>query len=433
MKHLTLLIACLLYLPLGMQAADTWPDDTPIDAWFTSATPTSLSTLGKQYVLTDYGVLSDSTLVQTRAIQNVIDQAASEGGGVVVVPQGTFLSGALHLRQGVSLWLLADAKLKGSTSIEDFPVTNTRIEGQTCQYFPALLNADSLSGFVIGGEGTVDGNGLSYWKAFWIRRSWNPQCTNKDEQRPRLLYLSHCQDVEISGLHLKDSPFWTTHIYKCARVKYLGVRITSPAAPVKAPSTDAIDIDACTDVHVSGCFMEVNDDAIALKGGKGPWADTAPDNGANERILIEDCEYGFCHGCLTCGSESVHNRNIILRRIRVGHARRLLWLKMRPDTPQHYEYISVSNITGKVDNFLYIRPWTQFFDLQGREDIPLSAGEHVSMCDCTMEVETFFNVGASDQYTLSDFTFKGLKLTATNPEMDETLINGLTMEDCEIQ
>lgn len=102
-----------------------------------------------------------------------------------------------------------------------------------------------------------------------------------------------------------------------------------------------IDIDVCQDVLVKNCYLEVNDDSVVLKGGKGPWADTAPENGSNERIIVEDCVYGFCHGCLTCGSESVHNKNIIVRRIKVLAGSNLLWLKMRPDTPQHYEYITV--------------------------------------------------------------------------------------------
>lgn len=97
--------------------------------------------------------------------------------------------------------------------------------------------------------------------------------------------------------------------------------------------------------------MSVNDDAIALKGGKGPWADQDPNNGGNSNIIIEDCTYGFCHGALTCGSESIHNRNIILRRIHITNANRLLWLKMRPDTPQQYEYILVEDITGDADHF----------------------------------------------------------------------------------
>ena len=102
-----------------------------------------------------------------------------------------------------------------------------------------------------------------------------------DELRPRLLHISHSNNVQISDVRLVNSPFWTTHIYKCDSVKLLDLHIFSPSSPVKAPSTDAIDIDACKNVLVKGCYMSVNDDAIALKGGKGPWADQNPDNGGN--------------------------------------------------------------------------------------------------------------------------------------------------------
>ena len=100
----------------------------------------------------------------------------------------------------------------------------------------------------------------------------------------------------------------------------------------------------------------MNDDSVVLKGGRGPWADTAPENGINERILVEDCHYGFCHGCLTCGSESMHDRNVLIRRLKVDHACNLLWLKMRPDTPQHYEYITMKQVDAVVESFVNINP-----------------------------------------------------------------------------
>ena len=171
----------------------------------------------------------------------------------------------------------------------------------------------------------------------------------------------------------------------------------------------------CSDILVKNCYLEVNDDSVVLKGGKGPWADTDPENGSNERILIEDCVYGFCHGCLTCGSESVHNKNILLRRIKVGSGSNLLWLKMRPDTPQHYEYITVEDIEGSITNFININPWTQFYDLKGRKDIPLSYADHITMRNCSCECETYFNVQPNKgQYELSDFTFENLKICAVN-------------------
>ena len=428
-------LMCLLSLPADAKRrkpVDAFPDGTPLDAWYSENRPAQLDELGERFVLTDHGVVADSLLVQTAAIQQVIDKAAGHVPAVVVVPRGTFLSGAIQLRQGVNLWLEDGAVLKGSTDIGDFPVVETRIEGQTCKYFAALINADGIDGLTIGGNGTVDGNGLPYWKAFWIRRQWNPQCTNKDEQRPRLVYLSRCKNVKLSGLRLQNSPFWTTHLYRCQRVKLLGLHIESPAAPVKAPSTDAIDIDACSDIHVKGCYMAVNDDAVALKGGKGPYADQDPTNGANERIVIEDCDYGFCHSCLTCGSESIHSRNIILRRICVGKATRLLWLKMRPDTPQQYEYIRVEDIEGEVANFLYVRPWTQFFDLQGRTDMPQSYGDHIEMRNCTLRCQTFFNVERSDQYRLSNFWFENLSIEARDATCDPSQVDGFVIRNVSV-
>ena len=265
-----------------------FPDGTPIDPWFYDTHIPSLADLGKPYVLTDCGILDDGC-IHTHDIQSLIDQAAQEGGGVIVVPAGTYMTGSLFFRQGVNLYLSEGATLRGSDDIADYPLCQTRIEGESCQYFAALINADGLDGFTICGPGTIDGNGMRSWRAFWLRRSWNPQCTNKDEQRPRLVYLSHCRNVLVADVRLQNSHFWTNHLYRCDHVKYLNCRVFSPSHPIKAPSTDAIDIDVCTDILIKGCYFEVNDDSVVLKGGKGPWADTLPENGSNERILIEDC------------------------------------------------------------------------------------------------------------------------------------------------
>jgi len=120
---------------------------------------------------------------------------------------------------------------------------------------------------------------------------------------------------------------------------------------------------------------------------------------------------------LTCGSESIHNRNIILRHCRVDQAIRLLWLKMRPDTPQNYEYILIENITGNAKSFLYIKPWTQFFDLQGNREIPMSYSSNVTMRNISLECNTFFDVVESKQYNLSDFLFENLDIKAEKPEV----------------
>ena len=382
-----------------------WPNGEPMDAWFADTAKVDPATLGPQYLLTSHGVRQGTTDIQTKEIQAVIDKAASEGGGVIVVPKGTFYSGSLFFKQGTHLCLQEGAVLKGSDHIRDFEIRETRIEGQTCKYFVALVNADGLDGFTICGQGTIDGNGQDYWEEFWIRRKWNPQCTNKDEQRPRLTYLSNCKNVTIQDVRLINSPFWTNHLYRCDHVRYLDLYIYSSTEGIKGPSTDAIDIDVCHDVMIRGCYMNVNDDAVVLKGGKGTFADKAPENGPCYNILVENCTYGHVHGCMTLGSESVHDWNVILRRCKVGSAQRVLWLKMRPDTPQHYEYVHVEELTGHCNMFLVCKPWTQFYQKEDRPDMPLSQCNDISFSNIRMDCSVFFDVQGSDKYQLKNFSF----------------------------
>ena len=353
------------------------------------------------YIITDYGIKDDGN-IYTEEFQKLINSVYDNGGGYIMIPDGTYMTGSLFFKPGVNLYIEKNGILKGSQDITDYPVIKTRIEGESCLYYAALINASHADGFTIYGEGTIDGNGLHAWKCFWLRRSWNPDCTNKDEQRARLLYIAHSDNITIYGIHMKDSQFWTCHIYKCTHTAIYDCTISSPRTPVKAPSTDAIDIDACSDVHIKGCHINVNDDAVALKGGKGINAKADSDNGLNERIIIEDCIYDFCHGCLTCGSEAIHNRNIIMRNILINNGYNLLWLKMRPDTPQLYEHILIKNVTGKVSSFININPWTQFSNIKNeaslkngsdkKPHILLSYINNITMQDCTCECDAYYNV-----------------------------------------
>lgn len=431
MRSLLLLFAAILSLQASAQ--ELFPDGTPIPDWFRQNKETDIKTLGKMFRITEHGVTNDSTIIQTEKIQTVIDKANQEGGGVVIIPQGTFLSGSIFFKPNTHLHLEKGAVLKGSDDISNFPIVQTRIEGQTLKYFAALVNADGVNGFTISGEGTINGNGLRYWKSFWLRRQVIPKCTNMDELRPRLVYISNSKDVQLSGVSLINSPFWTTHLYKCENVKLLNLHIFSPSKPVKAPSSDGVDIDACTNILIKNCFLSVNDDAIALKGGKGPLADKDENNGSNTNIIIEDCTYGFCHSALTCGSEAIHNRNIVLRRCTVTEAQRLLWLKMRPDTPQNYEYILVENITGNAGSFLYIKPWTQFFDLKGQTEMPLSYSSNVTIRNIEFNCSVLFDVRNSDQYKLSNFTFENMNIHATKKaDIQTTYIENFTLKNITI-
>ncbi len=414
----------------NMVAQELFPNGTPIPKWFYNIEETNIHQLGKQYKLTDFGIVNDSTLLQTDKLQAVIDLAHQEGGGAIIIPRGTYLSGSLFFKPGTHLHIEEGGVLKGSDDISNFPLVMTRMEGQTLKYFAALVNADQVDGFTISGKGTINGNGLRYWKAFWLRRQFNPQCTNMDEMRPRLIYISNSKNIQLSDVKLMNSPFWTTHLYKCEYAKLINLSITSPASPVKAPSTDAIDLDVCNNILIKGCYMSVNDDAIALKGGKGPFAEKDENNGKNFNIIIEDCTYGFCHSALTCGSESIHTYNVIFRRTKIDNVQRLLQLKMRPDTRQHYEHILIDGISGTTKSMLDIKPWTQFFDLKGEKGIRVSYADNITIQNINIQCSTILNVAASNQYELSNFSFKNIELvTETKSTQGTDMFKGLKIEN----
>ncbi|HYQ56221.1 MAG TPA: glycosyl hydrolase family 28 protein [Draconibacterium sp.] len=422
-------LALTLFSCTTSENKDLFPDGTPIPDWFSDTTKINLSMLGKQFVISNYGAVNDSNLLQTEFIQQTIDDAAKQGGGVVVIPKGVYLSGALFFKPKTSLYLEEGAVLKGSDNIENFPLMPSRMEGQNLDYYPALVNAYGVDNFSISGKGTINGNGLNYWKAFWQRRRENPDCTNLEVSRPRLVFIQHSNNVQLQDVKLINSGFWTTHLYKCNKVKILNTYTYSPYQPIKAPSTDAIDIDACSNVLVKGCYMSVNDDAIALKGGKGPQADKDANNGENTNIIIEDCEFGFCHSSLTCGSESIHNRNIIMRNCIVSEATRLLWLKMRGDTPQKYEYITVENIKGQARSMIYAKPWTQFFDLKGQTERPISYGENITLRNIELKCDVFFNVNTDEDNKLSNFLFENLTIVAEDASINKYLIKDFTLNN----
>src|SRR5690349_6922490 len=182
----------------------------------------SLTAIGQDYVITDFGVSTDSTKLNTLAIQNVIDKANDNGGGTIVIPKGVYLTGALFFKPKTKLRLMEGAVLKGSDDISNYPLIPSRMEGQNLLYYAALINAYYVDSFSITGPGTIDGNGLKFWKEFWAHRDSmsriGKSSTNLEVHRPRLLFIWGCNDVTIQNVKLHNSGFWTTHLYGCNNV-----------------------------------------------------------------------------------------------------------------------------------------------------------------------------------------------------------------------
>jgi len=433
-KTLAAMAAMLLLLPATMagakkQSRQLFPDGTPIPEWFADTAKVDVDKLGKQYVITDYGVTTDQNAIQTEAIQKVIDTAADNGGGVVVVPRGTFLTGSLFFRKGTHLHIAEGGRLKGSDAITNYKIVKTRLEGQTINYFAALVNADGVDGFTITGRGTIDGNGRRFYDEFWLRRKVNPKCTNLEALRPRLVYISNSSDVTVQDVRLEYSGFWTNHLYRCKRVKYLGCDIFAPTSGYpKGPSTDAIDLDGCADVLVHGCRINVNDDAVCLKGGKGTFVDKDSTNSPCRNIVIQKCRYGIAGAGVTFGSEAWDCSNVILRDCEFNGTGNIVLFKMRPDTPQRYANVLVENVKGTTKNGVRVAPWRQFYNLLERDDMPRSGVYNVTLRNIDIHcTKRFYDVTPSDKYDLQGFTFENINATDPNGGFDTSYI-----KDCKV-
>lgn len=379
-----------------------------------------LSSVGAQdYVITKLGAHTDSTTLNTQVIQQIIDKAYADGGGTIVVPKGVYLTGALFFRPNTRLRLEEGAILKGSDDISHYPLIPSRMEGRSLLYYAALINAYYVDSFSITGPGTINGNGLEFWKTFWAyrdsMRKIGKEATNLEVHRPRLLFIWGCNNVTMRNVNLRNAGFWTTHLYQCQNVLIENCDIRSPYRPVPAPSTDGVDIDVCKKVTIRNCYISVNDDAVVIKGGKGPDAHKRQENGIVEDVLVENCTFGEAHATLTLGSESIHARNITMRNCKVENNAPILKLKMRPDTYQLFENITIDNITGKCGAIINVNPWKQFFNLGGSNEKPFGTVRNITISNLKVECKRVGEIEGNPSDKVSDIVFRNIEARAENP------------------
>ncbi len=257
--------------------------------------------------VTSYGAKGDAATVNTASIQKAIDAAAKAGNGVVVFKPGVYLSGALFLKSHMELRLDRGVEIRGVQDLAAYPVMQTRVAGIEMKWPSALINVYEQSHVKIGGKGSLDGDGKIWWDKYWKmrREEYEPKglrwAVDYDCQRPRLIQVYKSTDIDLQGLTLKRPGFWTVHICYSQRVTVDGLVIRNNTDG-RGPSTDGVDIDSSSDVLVTHCDIDCNDDAICLKAGRD--ADGLRVNRPTEKIRIYDNTVRGGAAGVTIGSET---------------------------------------------------------------------------------------------------------------------------------
>lgn len=234
------------------------------------------------YNVKNYGAVGNGITLDTESIQKAIDSAYNNGGGVVVIPGGTYKVGTLIIKDNVNLHLESGAVIIGSENIADYAEIHQKLESRTnklyAKYF--IIFAEGAKNISITGSGVINGNGLK-----------NYQVTRPQNMRPFLMRLVNCSNVTIKDVQLLESANWTLHLLGCNDVTVDGVKI---ANTTKA-NRDGLDIDACKNVTVSNCKIYSQDDAIVLK---------ATNNTVCENIAITNCILTSYASAIKTGTES---------------------------------------------------------------------------------------------------------------------------------
>jgi len=262
-----------------------------------------------------YGAKGDGTTDDTAAIQRALDDASARHG-TVVFPQGDFLTGALFVKSNTTVRIDHGATLRAiqaDTSwphvSEAYPQIRTRVQGVEMQWAAAIINVDHAENVNITGDGTIDGQGQSWWDHYYLvgkpqhdkdKVGW---ALNYDEERPRTIETFESKNVSIKDLTLTNSPFWTVHLAYTDGAHVDGVKIRNLMnASGRMPSTDGVDIDSSRNVLVERADIQANDDALVIKSGRD--GDGLRVNRPSENILIRNSLVTAGAAGFTIGSET---------------------------------------------------------------------------------------------------------------------------------
>jgi exo-poly-alpha-galacturonosidase len=372
----------------------------------------------KTYNIADYGAIADGKTINTIAIQSLIDQCSARGGGVIIVPAGTFLTGAIFLKQGVNLRIEKNGVLKGSVKQSDFPPTKTRWEGVDRVWTAAMINAVNLKDVEISGEGTIDGSGTEWPKIIRRRTPWN-QLTQAQRDsiqkipyvgRPRLICFQNCTKVKIANVKLLNQAVWCMHILYCKNVEVQNINIRAAHTIL---SSDGIDIDSSNGVHITGCDIDVNDDCISIKSGK----DTSGlrVNIPSENILIEKTRFGFGHGGVAMGSETSGGiRKVEVRNCIVDSAN---WAPIRFKTQPSRGGI-VEDIVYRNIQIISARQAFEF-NMEWRMMLPIAPParvlpivRNIQFINVSGVVNTLGSIQGLKDSPITNITFKNCNITA---------------------
>lgn len=270
----------------------------------------------RDFNITKFGARPDNVKANIKAFRKAIEACAKAGGGRVTVPAGEWLTGPIHLKSNVCLYLSEGATVRPVDNPELYlPAVATSWEGMECYNYSPLIYAYGCENVGIAGPGTIAPK-MDLWKK-WFKRPQphldalkslytmastdvpvekRQMAAGDNNLRPHLIHFNRCRNVSLQDFKIRESPFWTIHLYHCDGAVARGLDVRA-----HGHNNDGIDIEMTSNVLVENCVFDQGDDAVVIKSGRNhdAWRLNKP----TENVVVRNCKIIKGHVLLGIGSE----------------------------------------------------------------------------------------------------------------------------------
>jgi len=400
----------------------------------------------KKFSIIDFGAVKGDKLKISKAIAAAINQANKANGGIVIIPEGEWLTGKIHLKSNVNLHLNKGAVLLFSDDPDDYlPAVHSSWEGMECYNYSPLIYAYQCKNVAITGEGELKAK-MDLWKTWFsrpkahmesIKRLYNlasayspvkeRQMVNDTAHlRPQFIQFNRCENVLLEGVTITNSPFWTIHPYLSKNVVIRKLKVYA-----HGHNNDGVDPEMSQNVLIEDCVFDQGDDAIAIKSGRNPegWRLKTP----SKNIVIRNCLVKNGHQLVAIGSElSGGIENVLIENCEVKDGAKLnhlIFIKTNERMGGFVKNIYAKNIkAGKIDlgilgietNVLY-----QWKNLVPTVEVRLTPIENVFLDQVTArEVKFISRILGEKKLPVKNISLK--KVAATSITESESIHENVT-------
>ncbi|MBA4319421.1 MAG: polygalacturonase [Flavobacterium sp.] len=321
----------------------------------------------KKLSIIDFGAIKGNKVKTSKAINKAIEKANKMGGGIVVIPQGEWLTAKIHFKSNVNLHLDKGAILLFSEDPKDYlPAVRSTWEGYECMNYSPLIYAHQCKNIAITGEGELKAK-MDVWKT-WFKRpkghmeslkrlyylaSYNKpmeerQMVNDSANfRPQFIQFNRCENILMDGVSITNSPFWTIHPFLSKNIVLRNLKVYA-----HGHNNDGVDPEMSQNMLIENCVFDQGDDAIAIKSGSNQdaWRFNTP----SKNIVMRNCTVKNGHQLVAIGSElSGGVENVFIDKCTVVDGAKLshlLFIKTNERRGGYVKNIYMSNIVaGKID------------------------------------------------------------------------------------